>query len=189
MVLVYGTKGTVKENEWSMRRAGYDAEAFWYRGNGSVDVVADVDLDDAYRSSEAGKPVAGEGGRTHRNVILYGNNQTNAAWARVLGDCPIDVGSTAVRVVDREIAGDNLAVLFLRPRAGDPRALVGVVGGTGLTGMKLTDRLPYFVSGVGVPDWVVLSPDLLTKGAAGVKGAGFFGVDWKVESGESVWQE
>ena len=43
-----------------------------------------------------------------------------------------------------------------------------------------------FVSGVGVPDWVVMTPDLLTKGAAGVKGAGFFGNDWTVESGEAV---
>ena len=50
------------------------------------------------------------------------------------------------------------------------------------------DRLPYFVSGVAYPDCVVLGPAVLTDGPAGVLAAGFFGVDWSVETGESVWK-
>jgi hypothetical protein len=54
--------------------------------------------------------------------------------------------------------------------------------------MRLTDRLPFFVSGVGYPDCVLFRPDALTKGLAGIKAAGFFGNDWSVEHGEFVWR-
>ena len=87
----------------------------------------------------------------------------------------------------RKEAGADLACLFLRPRPGSDRACVGVVGGTGLVGMRLTDRLPYFVSGVAYPDCIVLGPETLREGVAGVRVAGFFGLDWGVGSGEFVW--
>ncbi|MGC8785782.1 MAG: hypothetical protein ACP5RN_15555, partial [Armatimonadota bacterium] len=67
-------------------------------------------------------------------------------------------------------------------------ALVGAVAGTGVAGMRLTDRLPYFTAGAGVPDCLVLSTDMLTKGIEGVLAAGFFGADWGVQSGEFVWR-
>ena len=41
-ILVVGTKGTPEENAWGLARARFDAETFWYRGNGSVDVVTDT---------------------------------------------------------------------------------------------------------------------------------------------------
>ena len=50
--------------------------------------------------------------------------------------------------------------------------------------MRLTDRLPYFVSGVAYPDCTVLSTDVLISGNAGVRAAGFFGNDWTVETGD-----
>jgi hypothetical protein len=77
----------------------------------------------------------------------------------------------------------------MRPRPGSDRALVGVVGGSGLVGMRLTERLPYFVSGVGYPDWLVFGPDALARGSAGVRGAGFFGLDWGVTTGEAAWHK
>src|SRR5207244_9792421 len=44
MVFVYGTKGSAEENAWAYAKARYDAETFWYRGNGAVDVIADKDF-------------------------------------------------------------------------------------------------------------------------------------------------
>jgi hypothetical protein len=35
-VFVYGTAGTPEENAWMLARARFDAETFWYRGNGSI---------------------------------------------------------------------------------------------------------------------------------------------------------
>jgi pimeloyl-ACP methyl ester carboxylesterase len=174
MVFVYGTQGTREENAWALARARFDAETFWYRGNGSVDVVADTDaLVLADRD---------------RNVILYGNAETNAAWKPLLGDSPVQVRRGLVVIGEREEKGDDLACLFVRPRPGSDRASVAAVAGSGLPGMRLTDRLPYFVSGVEYPDCVVLGPESLSKGSEGVRAAGFFGNDWGIASGEFVWK-
>jgi hypothetical protein len=172
-VLVYGTKGTPEENAWALAKARLDAESFRYRGNGSPDVVADVAFDpDKERD---------------RGVAIYGNADTNAAWPALLPQCPVRLGRGEVQVGGRKQPGEDLACLFVRPRPGSDRALVAVVGGTGLAGMRLTDRLPYFISGVAYPDCVVLGTEVLTRGSEGVRAAGFFGNDWAVESGEWAW--
>jgi dienelactone hydrolase len=173
MLFVYGTKGTPAENAWALAKARYDAETFWYRGNGSVDVIADT----AFQTAETAE----------RNVVLYGNADTNAAWGVLLKDSPVQLRRGAVTVGERKLTGEHLACLFLRPRPGSERACVGVVGGTGLAGMRLTDRLPYFVSGVAYPDCIVLGPETLREGVNGVRVAGYFGLDWGVGSGEFAW--
>jgi dienelactone hydrolase len=175
MLLVYGTTGTKEENAWALARARYDAETFWYRGNGSVDVVPDGDA-----------AVTADG---DRNVILYGNADTNAAWRPLLGDSPVQVRRGRVRVGDREESGDDLGCLFLRPRPGSDRACVAAVAGSGMAGLRLTERLPYFTSGVAYPDCLVLGAESLREGSDGVRAAGFFGTDWGVASGEFVWRK
>ena len=170
MLFVYGTQGTPQENAWAVAKARYDAEGFWYRGNGSIDIVADTAFD-ATRERD-------------RNVILYGNADTNAAWKPLLADSPIQVGRAKITAGAQNLTGDDLACLFLRPRPGSVRASVGVVSGSGLVGMRLTDRLPYFLSGVEYPDYLVLNPDTLTSGISGVRLAGFFGPDWTIPTGE-----
>ncbi len=175
MIFVYGTGGTPDEAAWAAAKARYDAETFWYRGNGAVEVVADTDFD------AAGEP--------DRNVILYGHAGMNAAWAKVLDDCPIRVAAGRVRLGERELAGDDLGVLFVYPRADSDEALIGVVAGTGPAGLRSTERLPYFVSGVGYPDCVIFSSDALRLGASAVRAAGFFGNDWSVESGQFEYTE
>lgn len=175
MVFVYGTAGTPDENAWSLAKARYDAETFWYRGNGSIDVVADSVFNaDADRE---------------RNVVVYGNADTNRVWNKLLGDSPVQIGNGGGRIGDREISGDDLACLFVRPRPGSDRALVGVVSGTGAAGMRLTDRIPYFVSGIALPDCVVVAPSVLVSGNAGPRAAGYFGLDWSVARGEFAWRD
>jgi pimeloyl-ACP methyl ester carboxylesterase len=174
VVFVYGTLGTAAENGWALAKARFDAETFWYRGNAAVEVVPDTAF-------------APERDRD-RNVVLYGNAESNGAWKALLESSPVQVRRGAIRIGDREEKGDDLGCLFLRPRPGSDRALVGVVGGSGLTGMRLTDRLSYFISGTGYPDCLVLGPETLASGGDGVRAAGFFGNDWAVASGEWVWK-
>jgi pimeloyl-ACP methyl ester carboxylesterase len=170
VMFVYGTKGSPGEYAWALQKARFDAETFWYRGNGGIEIVPDSAFDpDRERD---------------RNVVLYGNADSNAAWHALLGDGPVRVSAGLVKVGKRELHGDDLACLFVRPRPGSDCACVGVVAGSGLKGMRTADRLPYFTSGVGYPDLFVLSADSLTKGVAGVRLAGFFGNDWSVEKGE-----
>jgi len=40
---------------------------------------------------------------------------------------------------------------------------------------------------VAYPDWTILDPDILKLGTKGIRGCGFFGNDWKLESGEGAW--
>jgi hypothetical protein len=175
VMFVYGTKGSAEENAWSYAKARYDAETFWYRGNGSVDVIADTAFDAKAEPD--------------RSVIVYGNADTNAAWRALLGDSPVQVGRGVLRVGDRERRETDLACLFIRPRPGSDVASVGVVSGTGLAGMRLSDRSAYFVSGAGYPDCLVFGPKVLTDGSQAVLLAGFFGPDWGVSTGELVWNE
>ena len=172
-LLVYGTQGSDEANEWARRKATYDAEVFWYRGNGAFDVMADTD----FNADE----------HPNRSIVLYGNRETNGAWSQLLEDSPVDVSSDGVRVEDRAVEGEDLASLFVRPREDCTRSLVAVVGGTTPAAMRATDRLPYFVSGVGYPDFICFTPEVLRRRESAVQATGYFGPDWSVESGEFAW--
>ena len=175
VLLVYGTRGTPEENGWALAKARYDAETFAYRGNGRLECVADADFD-AARQPDG-------------NVVLYGNARTNGAWEALLGESPVQVRPGAVQVGARVWEGEDLACLLVRPRPGSARGLVGAVGGSGPVGMRLTDRLPWFVSGVAYPDFVVFGPQVLAEGTAGVRATGYFGHDWELGTGDTAWSD
>jgi dienelactone hydrolase len=174
MIFVYGTTGTPDENAWAYQKAHYDAENFYYRGNGAVDVVADSDFK--------------TGSTKSRNVILYGNADSNSAWSPLLADCPISVRNGAIGAGGRLYSGGELACMFTWPRKGTKDGLVGVVSGTGAIGCHTTDRLPLFLSGCEYPDWVVFRPNVLMQGPGACVAAGFFGNDWSVDANQSVFK-
>lgn len=175
MLFVYGTQGTPEENDWARNKARLDHERWRYRGNGFVQVVADTEFLPELDAD--------------RNVILYGNADTNRAWTLLLDAHAFEVRRDFVRVGERTVTGDDLALLAVYPRKGSDVASVAVISGTGLPGCHTTDHLPYFVSGVGYPDWTVLGTEFLTKGLEGVRGAGFFADDWSAGDGaEATWR-
>ena len=172
MVFVYSTKGKRAENEWYYNKARFDAETFWYRGNGSVEIIRDVDFAlDKYKD---------------RNVVIYGNASNNAAWKKLLGDSPIQVRNGAILMGKTEYKGDDLSCYFVRPRKDSDIASVGVVAGTGDKGMKATYANQYYLAGPGFPDLMIFNANMLTEGAEAVRCAGFFGNDWSVKKGEFV---
>lgn len=173
MVFVYGTGGSPEDAAAARDKARFDAETFWYRGNGSVDVVADGEFDAA--------------AAVDRNVILYGNADVNSAFPALLDGAPIDVRAGSVRVGDRVFEGADLAALFCYPRRGSDVALVGVIAGTGAPGMRSVFQTPLFVSGAGFPDWLVLGLDALELGTAGVRAGGWFGPDWSLAAGSATY--
>ena len=175
MIFVYGTKGTPDENAWAFAKARFDAETFWYRGNGSVDVLPDTAFDPQSEPD--------------RSVILYGNADSNGAWPALLGNSPVQVKDGEIKIGGRVLNGDDLACVFLQPRPGSDVSCVGVVSGSGLVGMKLADRLNYFLSGVAFPDCAVIGPEMLEQGAKGIRAAGFFGNDWSVSNGDFAWRD
>ncbi|MBX3436797.1 MAG: prolyl oligopeptidase family serine peptidase [Planctomycetaceae bacterium] len=178
-LIVYGTQGTDEENRWTYNKARYDAESFWYRGNASVDFVADQDFTpDEFAD---------------RTVLLYGNADTNSAWESLLKDSPVQLSRGAVRIGDRAIAGEDLAAVFLRPRMDSDRACVVVIGGTGPAGMRACHPLSLFQPFTRYPDLtVVRGPEPSATG--NVRGlqplvAGYFGLDWSLSNGEIVWSD
>jgi dienelactone hydrolase len=168
VLFVYGTIGTPAENAWALAKARFDAETFWYRGNGAVEVIPDSRFDNAATRD--------------RNVIVYGHAQMNSAWKTLLGNGPVQISRGKFQVGTKTGEADDLGCLFVRPRPGSDRAMVGVVAGTGDKGLRRVDRLPYFSSGTGYPDLLLLAP-------SGPRAAGYFGNDWSIESGEFAWRE
>jgi hypothetical protein len=55
-----------------------------------------------------------------------------------------------------------------------------------MVGMKLTDRLPYFTSGVHYPDWTVFGPAVYEQGYEVADAAGYFDNAWKVDPANSA---
>ncbi|MFM8175584.1 MAG: hypothetical protein ACKN81_18750, partial [Pirellulaceae bacterium] len=165
-VLVYGTQGTEEENQAMLNRVRFDAETFWYRGNGSVDCVSDTQWQEMANED--------------RNVIVYGNASINLAWRQLLANSPIVVERDRWSIEGKEAKQTEAAVLMVRPRADKPHALVGAIGGTSVRALRATLRLPIFSSGTGYPDYLLLSPDFLSKGNDAILATGFFKNDWSL---------
>ncbi|OYV85622.1 MAG: hypothetical protein B7Z63_05225, partial [Ignavibacteriae bacterium 37-53-5] len=174
VVFVFGTHGTREENDWAFDKARFDAEYFWYQGNGSIDVVSDRNFDPAAYPD--------------RNVILYGNEKTNSAWNKVLGSTPVAVTEGELTFGKKVMKGQGYACLMVRPRKGSVSRSVGIVAGTGITGMRMTYAVPYLQPGFGLPDVTILDKKDADKGNFGTRAAGFFGLDWSIDSGEFVWR-
>jgi hypothetical protein len=172
MVFVYGTVGTAEENAWSLNKARYDAETWYYRGNGAVDIVADKD----FRA----------GDYADRGVIIYGNATTNKAYALLMKDCPVQMSRGKITVGEKSYTGDALAGYFMYPRMDSKVAAVAVIGGTGLKGMRAAEANQYFAGGSGFPDYMIFSAELLKGVETAVKTAGFYDNEWKLSEKDAI---
>ena len=122
-----------------------------------------------------------------RNVILYGNADENAAWQILPADCPFEARRGLVRVGDRRLERDDLALAFTFPLESGPLDCAAVICGSGPIGMRLTEPLPTFGSGAGFPDWIVYDVGVLESGPEAALGAGFLGYDWSLDRGQTAW--
>lgn len=172
MVFVYATVGNNEENDWYKNKARFDAETFLYRGNGSIDVIPD-----SLFSPEL---------YAHRNVIIYGNAENNLAWPKLLDHSPVKVLSDGIIFGDTFLSGDRLGTYFIYPRSDSETASVGVIAGTGITGMKATWGNDYFSGITGFPDLLIFDVDWIRDSLEGLKISGFFGYDWSTEQGDFI---
>lgn len=168
VVFVYATGGSASEREWYLNRARFDAETFLYKGNGSIDVVADSEF-----SLEKYKD---------RNVVLYGNASNNRAWKLLLENAPIQIDNQQIKVGDKVLKGNDLAAYFVLPRKDSKTALVGVVAGTSEKGMKATWANNYISGITGFPDVMIFKADLLLNGLPNMQVSGFFDNNWSAKT-------
>jgi poly(3-hydroxybutyrate) depolymerase len=174
-ILVVASHGTEEENAWALEKACFDNENLWYRGNASYEIV----MDREFRPSE----------EPHRNVVLYGNRNTNSAWNKLLGKTPVDVTEGEITVGDTVFSDSDLACLFIRPRPGSDTACVGAVSGTNLAGMRATNELGFFSAVVHFPDFVVFSSKIWETGDKAVLAAGFFDNSWNLSPELAAFSE
>jgi len=169
-MVVVGTQGDEATDALLMDKVRFDADRWWVAANGCFEVIPDTAFDPKQYLM--------------RNVILYGNHDQNAAWSKVLGDAPpIDVRNGAFVGPTSRHHGDDIAVLFVYPRADCDQGQVGVVAATGTKGMRAVLRTSVFPRRSGIPDLVAFRAAMLTDGAPGVIEAGFFGNDWSIDRG------
>lgn len=174
-LLVYGTSGTPEENAWAFGKARYDAETFWYRGNGSVEVLSDSDFTPSRY--------------VDRTVVLYGNSDTNSAWSSLLSDSPVQVRRGRVQVGKRTFEGEDLSAFFIQPRKDSDIASVIAVSGSGLSGMRSAYAVSFFRSFVRYPDCLVTRVSKKQAGSTENVAVGFFGLDWSVTNGEFSFED
>lgn len=167
MVYVYGTQGTKEENNWAIEKANYDAEAWYYRGNGAFDIIADRDFEE---TKYAG-----------RNIILIGNAKTNSAWNILLKDCPVKVETGKVNIGEKSYSGDDLGGYFYWKKPGSDVLSVGVITGTGIAGMRAATANQYFAGASGFPDYMFFKLAMLKDGVEGIVDAGFYNNEWNVK--------
>ena len=131
-------------------------------------------------------------------MIVYGNEDTNAVAKSLLEGSSVRIRRGSLTVGERTLEGDDLSLLMVRPKYPQVNGLrdalldkeqFAIVGGTGLAGMRSTDTMPYFVSGVHYPDLFVYDSRIHTIGSKAVRVAGVFGNDWSVEKGDIVWRD
>jgi len=175
MVFVYGTIGAKEENEWNLNKAKFDAETWYYRGNGAVDIVTDKEFSLAKYKD--------------RGVIIYGNKSSNAAWNSLLTDCPIQVERNKITAGDKQWTGDDLGAYFVWPIRSSSIASVAVIAGTGLKGMNTANANQYFAGASGFPDFMIFSSSMLLNGAGGMKMTGFYDWQWRLDKKNLVISE
>jgi hypothetical protein len=174
VIFVYATKGSSAENDWYYNKARFDADTFWYKANGNIELVADTNF------SPKDYP--------NRNVVVYGNKSNNAAWDKLLKNSPLQVFNNKLEFGDRSLSGSNWGLYFIVPRADSTVASIGVVTATGMEGMKAAYANHYLVNGTTFPDVVLFDETVLEQGTPAVKCAGFFGNDWSIENGDLEWK-
>jgi dienelactone hydrolase len=166
-VLVYGTGGDDAEDAELLEKARYDSEVWAYRANGDANLMSDEQF------------LAGD--FEDRNVIVYGNADTNSAWSDVFdADCPIQAKRGVMTVNGAKHAG-VVAAAFVRPRKGSDGALAAAFADTGAAATRLFYAFPVFSSGVGIPDYVVFGPGFLREWDGDVRAAGWFDYAWRMK--------
>jgi len=106
MMFVFATHGTAVENAWAYAKARFDAESWWYRGNGAVDLLADAEFDPAAEPD--------------RGIVLYGNADNNSAWPALLAQSPVQVH----RAESESASVNSAARIWPACSAGRDRAVI-----------------------------------------------------------------
>ncbi len=173
--IVVGTSGTPEETKANLDKARYDQETFYYRGNGAIEVITDLEFEknpDRFRG---------------RNLVLVGNRDNHKSWKALAEPGPIEVSHGHIDLPkDQRFEGENLGAVIVRPKKGEPDGQIVLMAATGPKGMKLLERLSLWVSGSCFPDFLIMEPAMLKEGQPGIMAAGYFDSRWEWDRAQSA---
>lgn len=128
-VWVYGTAGSVAENDHILRRLRLDGGAWLSSGpSNQLQMVSDREFLTLERQQE----FAG------RNLVVLGNADTNLAWKQLAAtDMPLRFARGVLEHGLKRVESDGYVGVSLQPRLTDPYALVLFLGDTGGAGVEV----------------------------------------------------
>jgi dienelactone hydrolase len=178
--VVVPTDCTSEENEYCMQIARLYAYNWWYRGNGALTVMTDIQALSSLNSGELGDSLI--------CISMPGKNQllqhiVLGYRARALDKY---VYHDAIVLGDYSFYSSDLSYKFTRGMSG--KSLLEE-GGTSLKALRRLAAMQGIYSGAGFPDWMVWDDEVKLKGLGGVLGMGFFDQDWNVTPELSYFNE
>jgi len=166
-ILVYGTRGDSSSTEINLHHARVEAQNWWWRGNGYVEIIPDIEVNT-------------ETIRRH-NLILFGGPETNAITAKVIKNLPLSIKNDRLVINDQEIEKDDVAFQMIYPNPLNPEKYVVVKGGTSPKSDELAGLFNVIYSGSGLPDFIVYDETVKEKGWGAAIAEGFFDLNWKFD--------
>lgn len=164
-ILVYGTKGNPAATEINLHHARIEAQTWWRRGNGYVEIIPDA---------EVTKEII-----ERYNLILFGGAETNSITAKINNDLPISIKENQVYINNQVIKGQDIAVQMIYPNSLNPEKFVVIREGNSPKGEELSGLFNVIYAGAGLPDFIIYDEKVKEKGWAGVIAAGFFDTNWQ----------
>jgi len=123
------------------------------------------------------------------NVVFIGT--ASSQFAKLV----LQEGKTSFQIIDSYIFFNHRrfnklgeAVLFTHPHPGGGQGNMLFIMHNDKNGLERASRLFPIRTGVAVPDWMIVGEKMDNFGAGGVKGAGVWGLDWKLNVSMS-WQD
>lgn len=170
-LFVVPTGGSPEETADAVARARFDAEVWWYRGNGRAIVVADTEV-----TAKDWK---------NSNLILLGSADSNACWKKIADRLPFRAAPGEITIGADVLKGD-LALAAVYPNPESPTRLVAVIGASGPAGRRAWQAMGWWHPDTGSPDVLCWGTDVQEKGPDAVRAIGHYGADWKPQEG--MWE-
>lgn len=173
-ILVYGTRGDSAVADLTLHQARLEAFRWWRRGNGFAEICADTEVTEELISDY--------------NLILFGGAKDNLIVRRISEELPIRVEDGKI-FLDEDGVGSELSAEYIYPNPLNPSKFVFIHAGTDIERLKLSTFFGAIHSGAGLPDFLIFSDEVKEKGWGGVRCAGYFNSEWKLDSGLMYYQK
>jgi len=169
-LLVHGTQDPTTA-DFLLHSAREEAMRWWQRANGYAELIPDTALTHALVAQY--------------NLVLFGGPDENRYVKDIASRLPLQVRKGGMFLSGRPL-GKDLAALFVHPNPQSPDRLVLVRMASAPQHARLAGLWGVAHSSAGIPGFLVWDKTARSRGWAGVRAAGFFDADWRVDE-QSLW--